>query len=323
MLALAADAPPEGDHWAYEIKWDGVRAVTYVDAAGIGVRALSRNNNDLTPSFPELQELVTRFGDHTAVLDGELIALGPDGRPTFNAMQQRLHLADPVVVAQRARSVPVTYLVFDLLFVDGRYLLDLSYDERREELAAFEPLASGGGGPVSAVRVAESFRGVSGADVLAAAREGRLEGVVAKDRRSPYRPGRRSGEWQKTKIDRTQEVVIGGWTYGKDGRTGDLGALLVGVPDDEGQLVYAGKVGSGFSAAVRRDLLARFAPLAVATSPFSAPLVGPEAGLARFVEPLLVGEVRYGEWTPDGRMRHPVWRGLRVDKDPGEVRREP
>jgi bifunctional non-homologous end joining protein LigD len=288
------------------------------------VRALSRNNNDLTPSFPELQELVSRFGDHTAVLDGELIALGPGGRPTFNAMQQRLHLVDPVVVARRARSVPVKYVVFDLLFVDGHYLFDLTYDERREALAAFAPLAPGGSGSasVSVARVAESFRGVSGADVLAAAREGRLEGVVAKDRRSPYRPGRRSGEWQKTKIGRTQEVVIGGWTHGKDGRAGDLGALLVGVPDDEGRLVYAGKVGTGFSAAVRRNLLARFPPLSVAVSPFSAPLVGPEAGLARFVEPVLVGEVRYGEWTPDGRMRHPVWLGLRVDKDPGEVRRE-
>jgi bifunctional non-homologous end joining protein LigD len=318
MLATPAEAPPEGDRWAYEIKWDGIRAITYLNTAGNGVRALSRNNNDLTPSFPELQEVLRRFGDRVAVLDGELIALGPDGRPTFNAMQQRLHLTDALVVARRARTVPVTYLVFDLLYLDDRYLLDLTYDERRAQLVALDALA--GKDPLA--RVGESFTTVRGADVLAAAKEGGLEGVLAKDRSSPYRAGRRSGEWLKIKIGRTQEVVVGGWTWGKDGRAGDLGALLVGVPDGDGRLVYAGKVGTGFSAAVRRDLLAKLAPLALPASPFSAPLAGPEAAEAHFVEPSLVGEVRYGEWTPDGRMRHPVWLGLRVDKDPSEVRRE-
>lgn len=322
MLALSAEAPPEGERWAYEIKWDGVRAITYIDEQTVGVRALSRNNKELTPSFPELTEVARLFGAHTVVLDGELVALSAEGRPSFSAIQQRLHITDFEQVVRRRRAVPVTYLVFDVVFLDGRLLLDLDYDERRSILSGLDPFAS----PSHAarvVRMSESFRGVRGADLMAVARERGLEGILAKDRASPYRPGRRSGEWLKIKVERTQEVVIGGWTDGKGGRANDFGALLLGLPDGEGRLTYSGKVGTGFSDSVRRDLLARLAPLEQASSPFSAPLAPPESAGAHFVRPDLVGEVRYGEWTPDGRLRHPVWRGLRTDKDPGDVQLEP
>jgi bifunctional non-homologous end joining protein LigD len=313
MLATPADEPPHGAGWAYEIKWDGVRAIAYLDHGTI--HAYSRRENELTGSFPELQEVADQLGESAAVLDGELVARAGVG---FSGIQQRLHLADPLQVARRARDVPVTYVVFDLLHIDGRSLLDLTYDERRAELAAL-PLFGQPAQEGAAARIAESFCDVRGDDVLAAAQESRLEGIVAKQRRSPYRAGRRTGEWLKIKVDRMQEAVIGGWTEGQGGRSGDLGALLLGIPDGEGSLVYAGKVGTGFSEAVRRDLLARLGPLARPQSPFSAPLEPREAAGAHFVLPLLVGEVRYGEWTPDGRLRHPTWRGLREDKSPGDV----
>lgn len=319
MLASPAEAPPRGEGWAFEIKWDGVRAISYLDHGD--VHAYSRRDNELTASFPELKEFAARFGDHTAVIDGELVALAPGtGHQTFSAIQQRLHLADPVQITRRARIVPVTYVIFDLLQYDGRSLLDLSYDDRRRELAALPIFAEQPRVGVVA-RMAESFCDVDGEDVLAAARESGLEGIVAKQRLSPYRPGRRTGEWLKIKIGRTQEAVIGGWTEGKGGRTNDFGALLLGIPDGEGRLVYAGKVGTGFSDAVRKDLLARLAPLEMSASPFSEPLGPYESAGAHYVQPQLVGEVRYGEWTPDGRLRHPTWRGLRADKSPSDVTR--
>jgi bifunctional non-homologous end joining protein LigD len=315
MLATPADAPPQGAGWAYEIKWDGVRALAYFERGN--VHAFSRRDNELTESFPEFQEVAGALGESAAVLDGELVARAGVG---FSGIQQRLHLTDRSQIAHRARAVPVTYIVFDLLHLDGRSLLDLPYDERRSALASL-PLFGQPPQEGAAARIAESFCDAKGEDVLAAVQGAGLEGIVAKQRRSPYRPGRRTGEWLKIKVGRMQEAVIGGWTEGQGGRSGDLGALLLGIPDDGGRLVYAGKVGTGFSEAVRRDLLARLAPLATPESPFSARLEPREAVGAHFVQPVLVGEVRYGEWTPDGRLRHPTWRGLREDKSPGDVSR--
>ena len=167
-------------------------------------------------------------------------------------------------------------------------------------------------------RPPSSFRDVSGKDILQAATANGLEGVVAKRRDAPYRPGRRSPDWVKVKSFRAQEVVIGGWTEGRGERDGSLGALLLGVPGPDG-LRYAGKVGTGFSERARRDLLDDLRPLAATASPFDSPLPARETSNAHFVRPALVGEVAYGEWTPAGRLRHPVWRGLRPDKEPDEV----
>jgi bifunctional non-homologous end joining protein LigD len=313
MLAAAGPLPSGDEGWAYEIKWDGVRAVVYSD--GGRVRALSRTDKDITALFPELREAGERLGARPAVLDGELVALGPDGRPSFGRLQQRLHRAGRTEITRRAREVPVSYVVFDVLHLDGQSLLGLSYDERRRCL---ESLGLSGG----SLATGDSYRDVSGADVLAAAEQRGLEGIIAKRRDSPYRPGRRSGEWLKVKNVRTQEVVIGGWTEGNGERSSSFGALLLGIPEVDG-LRYVGKVGTGFGEQARSELLRSLRPLARKTSPFSAGLSPPETALAHFVRPALVGEVRYGEWTADGHLRHPSWRGLRHDKDPAEVTREP
>jgi bifunctional non-homologous end joining protein LigD len=266
MLAVAGVLPASDDGWAYEIKWDGVRAIVYV--SGGRVRALSRNDKDITGSFPELREAGEKLGARPAILDGELVALDLDGRPSFGRLQQRLHL-------------------------------------------------SGG-----SLLTGDSFRDAAGSDVLSGASQLGLEGIVAKRRDAPYRPGQRSEAWVKVKEDKTQEVVIGGWTEGKGEREGSLGALLLGIPDSAG-LRYAGKVGTGFGERERRDLLRILRPLASKTSPFSAPLSQAETALAHFVRPAIVGEVRHGGWTSDGRLRHPSWRGPRPDKDPAEVILEP
>jgi bifunctional non-homologous end joining protein LigD len=309
MLAVAGDLPAGDEGWAYEIKWDGIRAIVYSE--GGRVRAFGRNSTDITARYPELREVGEQLGARPAILDGEVVALGPDGRPSFGQLQQRMHLSGRTEIARKAREVPVSYVVFDVLHLDGRSLLDLPYDERRLRL---ESLGLSGG----SLATGDSFRGVPGADVLAAAQQRGLEGIVAKHRDSPYRPGRRSGEWVKVKIFQTQEVVIGGWTEGNGERSGELGALLLGVPGTDG-LRYVGKVGTGFSAAERRRILGRLQPLARETSPFSAAIDPSVAALAHFVRPVVVGEVRYGDRTADGHLRHPSWRGLRPDKDPGEI----
>ncbi len=312
MLALAAPLPKSDEAWAYEFKWDGVRALVYVE--GGRVRAYSRNDKELVSSFPELRDVGDFLGARSAVLDGEIVALDEKARPSFGRLQQRLHLGSQARVARAAERVPASFLAFDLLYLEGRLYMEAPYDERRELL---ESLELGGG----SFATPPSVRDGTGIEVLRVADERGLEGVVAKRRASPYAPGQRNGDWLKVKIFLTQEVVIGGWTKGKGEREGSLGALLLGIPEG-GRLVYVGKVGTGFSERARRELLAVLAPLAQPESPFTERLSPAETRLATFVRPALVGEVRYGEWTGDGHLRHPSWRGLRLDKAPADVVRE-
>ncbi|HXY26908.1 MAG TPA: DNA ligase D, partial [Acidimicrobiales bacterium] len=313
MLAVAGGLPDGADggagDWAYEVKWDGIRAILFVE--GGRVRARSRNDLDLTASFPEVAAVGEFLGMTTCVLDGEIVALGEDGRPSFSALQHRMQVADRREARRRAAAEPVTFVAFDVLYLDGHSLVAEPYDTRRARL---ESLHLSGPG----FTTTDSFTGVPGRDVLAAAEQNGLEGVVAKQRSSPYRAGRRHPDWVKVKAVRTQEVVIGGWTEGRGERRGELGALLLGMPD-AGGLRYVGKVGTGFGADDRRALLAALRPLARRTSPFQPPPPGREAAGAHFVRPDLVGEVSYGEWTSAGRLRHPVWRGLRADKAPVDV----
>jgi bifunctional non-homologous end joining protein LigD len=308
MLAVAGKLPPDSDNWAFEIKWDGVRAILTVE--GGRVKAHSRNDLDVSASFPELADIGKFLGMTTCVLDGEIVALGEDGRPSFSRLQRRMHVANPSEARRRAVSDPISFVAFDLLYVDGHSLLSAGYDERRAKLEALH--LSG-----ETFTTTESFRGVSGQDILTAAVQNGLEGVVAKRRDSPYRPGRRNPDWVKVKSFRTQEVVIGGWTAGRGERAGSLGALLLGIPDEDG-LRYVGKVGTGFSASARRAILDDLAARRTRESPFSSPLPG-EGAQAHFVRPELVGEVEFGEWTTARRLRHPTWRGLRPDKSPDEV----
>jgi bifunctional non-homologous end joining protein LigD len=318
MLATAGELPASDAGWSYEFKWDGIRAICYID--GGRMRAMSRGEKDLTRGFPELAELEEHLRRRAAVLDGEIVAFDDAGRPSFGRLQRRLNLTTPTMVTRRAEEVPASYLVFDVLYLDGRSLLDQPYDARREVL---ESLALSG----SSIATAPIFTDAHGADVLAASRAAGMEGVVAKRRDSLYRPGARSPDWRKVKIVRTQEVVIGGWTDGAGERAGSLGALLLGIPESSDQptqddglmLRYVGRVGTGFDAATRRELLAALGERAVERSAFSSrpPSTGGEQ--LHFVVPELVGEVGFGEWTGSGHLRHPSWRGLRVDKDAREV----
>lgn len=313
MAAVLGELPPDDDAWAYEMKWDGVRAVAYVD--GGRVRLMSRNDLDVTRSYPEIAGLGEQLGSTQAVLDGELVTFDQRGAPDFGRLQQRMHVADPAVARRLSQSVPVVYLVFDVLHVDGRDTVDLPYDERR---ALLDDLGLAG----RSWQTPPSFDG-PGAAVLAASRENGLEGVIAKKRSSPYRPGRRSPDWVKVKHVRMQEVVLVGWKPGKGARAETLGSLVLGVPDDDGVLRPAGSVGTGFTRRTLDDLLRRLAPLETPSSPFVDRLPAADTRDVRWVRPDLVGEVAYAEWTSDRRLRHPSWRGLRPDKSPTDVRVEP
>jgi bifunctional non-homologous end joining protein LigD len=309
MLATAGSLPDDGAAWAFEIKWDGVRAILFVE--GGRVRAQSRNDLGVSTAFPELADIGKVLGMTTCVLDGEIVALGEDGRPSFARLQHRMHVSNQREARRRAALDPITFVAFDVLYLHGRSLLGDAYDERRAQL---ESLHLSGKTFVTT----DSFREVSGQDILAAAVQNGLEGVVAKRRDSPYRPGRRHPDWVKVKSFRTQEAVVGGWTGGRGEREGSLGALLLGIPVEDG-VRYIGKVGTGFSESARRALLEQLTPLATRTSPFAPPLPTAEAAEAHFVRPELVGEVEFSEWTAAGRLRHPTWRGLRPDKAPQDV----
>ncbi|MDF5754179.1 non-homologous end-joining DNA ligase [Spongiactinospora sp. TRM90649] len=314
MMAVLGALPPAGDRWAFEMKWDGVRALAYVE--GGAVRLVSRSAKDITVAYPELHMLGGAVGGRDLVLDGEIVAFDEDDRPSFEALQPRMHQRRPARIAELVNAVPVTYLLFDVLHVGTEAVVGRPYTERRELL---EEIVTPGAR--WQVPVWFSGRG-SGEQAVDLSRQWRLEGVVAKRLDSPYRVGRRSAEWTKVKNLRTQEVVIGGWKPGAGRRAGTIGSLLLGVRDATGHLLFAGHVGTGFTEAALRDLAARLAPLTREDSPFDGPVPREHAREARWVEPMLVGEVRFGEWTGDGMMRHPSWRGLRSDKDPADVRRE-
>lgn len=306
MLAVPGRLP-EGDGWRYEMKWDGVRALAYVTPGA--VRLVSRSGRDLTETYPELCDPPDPLGGRSALLDGEVVALLPDGRPSFQALQAQLR-------ARRTGrgAAPLALFVFDVLALDDALLIGHSYDERRallDELTFVHPRWS-----------APPAFAPPGQDVLDVSRQKGLEGVVAKRRSAPYLPGRRSDAWIKTKNFRTQEVVIGGWTEGEGRRAASFGSLLLGLPAADG-LAYVGSVGTGFDEAALHELLGRLRELEVSASPFARRLPPLRGRRARFVRPALVGEVRFSEWTDDGRLRQPAWRGLRGDKAPSEVHREP
>lgn len=297
MLATPG-ALPLGDDWAYEVKWDGVRALVAVE--GGRVRATSRRGNDITSAYPELASLRTP----DALLDGELVAL-VDGLPDFGALQARMHVRSPS--AALVARTPVTFVPFDVLHLEERALLDLPYDDRRAVLASLD------------VQAPPPFHG-DGRLLFDSTREQGLEGVVAKRRDSRYLPGRRSDSWIKAKHVRRQSAVVCGWQPGEGGRAGQLGSLLLGVGSPEG-LVYAGRVGTGFTAAAVRRLEQLLAPLTRTDPPYTSQ-VPTEARGAHWVEPVLVVDVDFTAWTRDGRLRHPSYKGIRTDLDPLAVERE-
>jgi len=314
MLATLGSLPRDDEAWVYEFKWDGIRALSYVDGGRIHIE--SRNGNDLTTSFPELRALGEVLGSRQVVLDGEIVALDQSGRPNFQLLQPRIHASDPDKAKRLSGEQPVVYVLFDLLYVDGASLLSQPYVERRRRLESLG-LATDKHGHWT---LSPQFDG-PGTDVLRASDEQGLEGIMAKRRDSGYLPGKRSPSWTKVKNVRTQEVVVGGFTAGEGSRQGRLGSLLLGIYDHDG-LRYVGQVGTGFSEASLEDLEGRLRSLVSDRSPFVTPVPRRYESAATWVEPKLVGEVSFSEWTKERRMRHPSWRGVRDDKDPREVRRE-
>ena len=312
MLATSSGLPPGDDGWAYEMKWDGVRASAYLSGGRL-LRLVSRSGRDITVAYPELRALGPAVGPRQLILDGEIVAFDR-GRPSFEALQQRMHVTSAAEAAQLAGRTPVTFLAFDLLYLDWRPILELPYRQRRELLDALEL-----SGP--SWQTPPAFTDAAGEDVLAAGTAQGLEGVVAKRLEGRYRSGARSGDWLKVKPEFGQEVVVGGIRPGKGRRAGLVGSLLVGVQTEEG-LAYAGRVGTGFDEQQLRMLSERLTPLRRATSPFGASVPAEHARDAQWVEPRLVIEVAFAGWTSAGRMRAPSYRGLREDKDPAEVTRE-
>lgn len=316
MLAHASSYPENEDEYAFELKWDGVRAIAYLDGTRLTLR--SRNLNDLTAQYPELAPMASAFGGRQMVLDGEIVAPDESGRPSFQRLQNRLGVVAKGVAQKRSGEVPVVYIVFDILYLDGHDVMTLPYEERRAILESL-PL-HGPAWRLSPSRVGE------GRDLLAMPG---WEGVVAKRLGSPYEPGARSRAWIKIKQQRRQELVIGGWSAGRGSRTGRIGSLLVGhydiAPEEareagrEPKLLYAGSVGTGFTGAMLEGLQRLLAPDVRAKSPFATPVDKKDV---TFVEPRYVAEFEFTEWTSDGKLRHPSYKGLREDKDPHQVVRE-
>ena len=308
MLASTGEISADDD-WAFEMKWDGIRAIATISQGE--VRLTSRNGNDLTRTYPELQSIAAAV-DGDAVIDGEIVALDAKGRPSFGRLQERMKLSKASDIEKARAKTGVFFMAFDLLERDGDSLVKKHYDERRQLLE--KHVATKG-----EVQVPPGFDGDEKAAMRSSLELG-LEGVLAKKRDSTYLPGKRSHSWVKLKHHRAQEVVVVGWTEGKGTRAGRIGALLLGIPGDDG-LQYVGKVGTGFGDSQLDEMQTRFAKLERVTSPLEG-VPEAEAQSAHWIRASLVGEVEFTEWTATGRLRHPTWRGWRTDKKAADVRRE-
>lgn len=312
MLTGGTAMPPSDDGWAYEMKWDGQRVLAYVD--GLRARLQSRTGRDITAVYPELAPLGPALSPRKMLLDGEVVVF-VGGRPDFGSLQHRMN-SSPGEAGRLMDDYPATFLIFDVLHVDGRSLLDVPFAERRELLTELE-LA----GPTWLTP--PTFMDATGAAVLQASEQQGLEGIMAKRLSSKYQPGVRTPDWRKIKHDKHQDVVIGGWRPGQGNRAGRIGSLLIGVQtgDPSAGLAYAGRVGTGFDEATLKMLAGKLEPLATKANPFTNDVPREHLRDAKWVRPELVAEVSYGTWTSDDRLRHTTYRGLRPDIDPAEVRR--
>ena len=304
----AGDVTADED-WAFEMKWDGVRAIATVTPDG--VRLTSRNANDMTALYPELADLGDYVNGNNVVLDGEIVALNKSGRPDFGLLQNRFNLTKSSEIDAARRKAPVHFMIFDLLYLDGNSLLQLQYAQRREILEqAVDSPADGH------IQVPPALDATI-EEAVAASRELGLEGVVAKRTSGTYTAGRRSRGWVKIKDQLTQEVVVVGWRPGKGSRAHKVGSLLVAVPDGV-DLKYVGRVGSGLTERDLAEIGSRLRKMSRKTAPL-ADVPAADASDAHWVRPALVGEVQFSERTGAGKLRHPVWRGWRPDKLPSDV----
>jgi len=323
MRAVTGELPISDEGWAYEVKWDGVRAIGFIEHDTL--RLQSSNGIDITMRYPELAPLADELAGHTVILDGEIVTFNDEGRPDLGLLQARMHLKDARAIAEMAARRPVVWALFDLLHLDGHDLYlhaghnrgegaPLTYEQRRRLLESL--VDAGPNWQVPATHVGD------GAALLLAVTDRGMEGLIAKRAGTIYEEGKRSGNWRKIKVRRRQEFVVGGWKFGDGGRAGTIGAVLVGYHTADGRFAYAGRVGSGFNAAELTRVMGELRPLERATCPFDPPPTREEAMFATWVEPRLVVEVAFGEWSHDDRLRHPSYLGQRFDKDPSAVVRE-
>jgi bifunctional non-homologous end joining protein LigD len=309
MLAkLSGSLPADDERWAYEMKWDGIRGLAFIEDGKL--RLMTRNQIEVTRRYPELGGLGSALGSHTAIVDGEIVGFDAGGRPRFEALQQRMGLEGNHRIPARP-DVAVAYMVFDVLYLDDALLVNEPYEQRRAQLESLQLESEHWQTPPYSVG--------SGPAMLEASREQGMEGVVAKRLGSKYEPGKRTGAWTKVKNVHRQEFVIGGWIPGQGRRSGGLGSVIVGYYQD-GKLISAGGVGTGFSNQTLAEIAQLLQPLERPTSAFVGGHVPRET---IFVEPRLVCEVEFAEWTTrSGELRHPSFKGLRWDKAAEEVVRE-
>jgi bifunctional non-homologous end joining protein LigD len=312
---LAPDPPHDDENWAYEIKWDGMRAVGFVRDGSLRLQTV--NGLDASERFPELAPLASALSPHEAVLDGEIVTFDEDGRPSFGLLQPRMQARKTTTAHERAVAQPVFYVLFDLLELDGNDITDQPYEARRALLLELvEP------GPHW--KVSEGWIG-GGAELLEVMRAQGMEGLIAKRLGSRYETGRRTRNWLKLKVRRRQEFVVGGWLSGEGNRSDHFGSLLIGYHDRKAKgspLRYAGRVGTGFNEAELTRLLDLLRELDDETCPFDPEPPRPVALHGHWVRPELVVEVEFGEWTKDAILRHPAYVGQRVDKPASKVVRE-
>ncbi|MGB8888309.1 MAG: non-homologous end-joining DNA ligase [Candidatus Korobacteraceae bacterium] len=314
MLATLIDKPFDDDEWLYEIKWDGYRAIAYLD--GKSVRLVSRNQNDLTAAYPELHAIPGHVRARTAILDGEIVALDEQGRPSFSLMQQRTGVGQGGRRIRRTRDdIPVVYYVFDVLYLDGYDVTQVELEKRKQLLASILITDD-------LVRYSDHYVGNGTALFEAAAQRG-LEGIVAKRRHSCY-VQKRSSEWLKLKIVKRQECVIGGYTDPRGSRE-NFGSIVLGLYDDQGRLIPVGQAGSGFTERTHADMWKRLHMLETDRNPFLGKVESDRR--VHYVKPELVAEIKFSDWTHEGqsggvKMRAPVFQGLRLDKKASECRFE-
>jgi bifunctional non-homologous end joining protein LigD len=318
MLAISTAKAFDNPEWLFEIKWDGYRALAFIEDGR--VRLLSRSQNDLTAQFPELGSLPQFVKAERAILDGEIVALDEEGRPSFSLMQQRTGFQPGKRRLPGREGVPVIYYAFDLLYLDGFDLRRAALEQRKQLLQ--DRIVAGGAGARDVVHFSDHYA-EKGLDLFEAAKQHGLEGIVAKKRASAYQE-KRSTDWLKIKITQRQECVIGGYTD-PEGSREYFGALVLGLYDRQGRLIHVGQVGTGFDQKTLKEMFARLQPLKTKQNPFYGEIGGLRK--VQFVRPQLVAEIKFAEWTHESaeggmKLRAPVFMGLRADKPAEECRLE-
>ena len=310
MLATLVEEPFDDPQWIYEVKWDGYRAVAFI--AGGKATLVSRNQNDLTGEFAEIAAALGELRVDNAVIDGEVVALDDEGRPSFSLMQQRTGMTSPGKRGPKNRALPIVYYTFDLLYLNGYNLMGIELERRKELLKQVVPEDK------SLIRFSDHYP-EQGTALYGVARDKGLEGIVAKLRTSVY-VQKRSREWLKIKITRRQECVIAGYTDPRGSRE-NFGSIVLGLYDPNGKFRHVGNAGSGFTEATHAALWKRLKKLQTDRNPFAEKIESTRK--PHWVKPELVAEIKFSEWTHEGerggvKMRAPIYQGLRFDKKPRE-----